>query len=488
MAGRSRGYSSPEPSGACQSLLLQLKKGQDVLKRSIENIKPPVAVSAASQQLLSKRKLESRCRDSLTINLNRVDKLPTKRARLQQLTPDYEFSSSDLFPPTKTSPINKRPRRLSSTPVKTTPNQCPVVEPQLDSPPPPSLPPADGAQHDIDFSLEEALFDKENNYCGGSYALPSPKLSKIEVDTSRSINGVKPPFSALRKSGQDKKRRGLTVSFVQHDTGKSSEKSSCAKFTRHATQRKIMDGGLIDSLNSLRHGALEQRHSGGHQSEGGSPLAKRHSQGREGRRGGDPRLGYDWIAGLLETSESYLDEKDDDFFRDINEFRRVNFEECHKPKEVLLPISADEQLKEESSEDETLDRDTKTTCVRSYMLNDRLFPIHTSSLEHAPGEFCPACEDKPTKASNPPARYVRVSVPHSVLQAPTKFRAHRRRSFDPTDSMGLSKVYLCLEVNSSCLVVCKYVALPGRLGNGQAIHGPSTAHHRPEIIPLEREA
>lgn len=92
MAGRGRGYSSPEPSEACQGLLLQLKRGQDVLKKSIENIKPPVAVSAATQQLLSKRKLESRCRDSLTINLNRVDKLPTKRARLQQLTPEYEVS------------------------------------------------------------------------------------------------------------------------------------------------------------------------------------------------------------------------------------------------------------------------------------------------------------------------------------------------------------------------------------------------------------
>ena len=34
----------------------------------------------------------------------------------------------------------------------------------------------------------------------------------------------------------------------------------------------------------------------------------------------------------------------------------------------------------------------------------------------------------------------RVSVPRSVLQTSYKVRPHRRRSFDPTDSMGLAKV------------------------------------------------
>lgn len=34
----------------------------------------------------------------------------------------------------------------------------------------------------------------------------------------------------------------------------------------------------------------------------------------------------------------------------------------------------------------------------------------------------------------------RVSVPRSVLQVSSKYRPHRRRSFDSTDSMGLSKV------------------------------------------------
>ena len=36
----------------------------------------------------------------------------------------------------------------------------------------------------------------------------------------------------------------------------------------------------------------------------------------------------------------------------------------------------------------------------------------------------------------------RVSVPHSILQPTSQFKPHRRRSFDPVDSMGLAKVHL----------------------------------------------
>ena len=38
-------------------------------------------------------------------------------------------------------------------------------------------------------------------------------------------------------------------------------------------------------------------------------------------------LGYDWIAGMLDN-DSYLSEKDDGFFEDLKEFRRVNKNEC----------------------------------------------------------------------------------------------------------------------------------------------------------------
>ena len=72
-------------------------------------------------------------------------------------------------------------------------------------------------------------------------------------------------------------------------------------------------------------------------------MEQRYSQARReqvqrspgGYPGADPRLGYDWIAGLLDASESYLSEKDDEYFRGIEEFRRVNYDECHRPNEVL---------------------------------------------------------------------------------------------------------------------------------------------------------
>ena len=50
--------------------------------------------------------------------------------------------------------------------------------------------------------------------------------------------------------------------------------------------------------------------------------------------------------------------------------------------------------------------------VSSYMLNDRLFPMHMSSQSHSPSNCCPTCEDRPTR-TQPPRRCVRC-VYHEV--------------------------------------------------------------------------
>ena len=60
------------------------------MKKSIENIQASPRLAATSQALLSQRKFDSRCRDSLTIDLSRTSNFPKKRARLQQLSPEYE--------------------------------------------------------------------------------------------------------------------------------------------------------------------------------------------------------------------------------------------------------------------------------------------------------------------------------------------------------------------------------------------------------------
>ena len=186
----------------------------------------------------------------------------------------------------------------------------------------------------MDLSLEEALLAKakKENLPSEGIGLPSPKLSRIVVDTSRRLDTHMDPklaTSSLRKHDKEGKiKRGLTVSFVQSDGDKKSlggvSSSSKKKFTRHRTQRNL-DSSITDDLNSSRYGAMERRYS------------QTRKEGKFPRNypGDDPRLGYDWIAGLLDASESYLSERDDKYFEEINEFRRINFAECHKHGEVL---------------------------------------------------------------------------------------------------------------------------------------------------------
>lgn len=184
--------------------------------------------------------------------------------------------------------------------------------------------------------MDEALLDGENKEnMTSSFALPSPKVSRIVVDTSRSLcnsKSPKPTASSLKKSGKEVKcRRGLTVSFVQNEEDKNTRVSgspvrsgaSKRQLTRHATQRDL-GTSMINSLDSSKFGAMERRY------------AQTRKEGKFPRKfqGDDPRLGYDWIAGLLDASESYLSEKDDEYFEDVKEFRRVNFAECHKAKEM----------------------------------------------------------------------------------------------------------------------------------------------------------
>uniref|UniRef100_G3NX49 Migration and invasion inhibitory protein n=1 Tax=Gasterosteus aculeatus aculeatus TaxID=481459 RepID=G3NX49_GASAC len=106
-----------------------------------------------------------------------------------------------------------------------------------------------------------------------------------------------------------------------------------------------------------------------------------------------PLLGYDWIAGVLDAEDSLI-ERSDEFFNDLHTFRSLN-----KDK-----------------------------------INSRLFPVPLHAKE-----CCPVCKEH--KSSHPhtsaePA-LIRVSIPRSTLLPPYKYKAHRRCSFDPSDSLGL---------------------------------------------------
>ncbi|XP_062842822.1 migration and invasion-inhibitory protein isoform X2 [Trichomycterus rosablanca] len=147
-----------------------------------------------------------------------------------------------------------------------------------------------------------------------------------------------------------------------------------------------------------------------------------------------PLLGYDWIAGLLDA-ESSLTEHTEQFFSELRTFRQVNKEECVHSQLSRLPGVGDPlnfPLEEEVTEQQhTPDIHQCTFC---YRINSRLF---ATPLD--PQAVCPIC--KMPKAKHPhtekePA-FIRVSIPRSTLLPAYQYKAHRRCSFDPSDSLGL---------------------------------------------------
>ena len=158
-----------------------------------------------------------------------------------------------------------------------------------------------------------------------SRTLPTPGSSK-----KRSLRGVTKGVSpSPARVGTSKKKRGLSVSFVDDDVESPSalkrKKGNLRPESSHSRTKQDLGTSLIESLNSSRYGALDRS------------LSQTRKQGRFPRKyaGGDPRLGYDWIAGLLDNSEAYLSERDDEYFEDIKEFRRVNHADCFRPKEAM---------------------------------------------------------------------------------------------------------------------------------------------------------
>ena len=176
--------------------------------------------------------------------------------------------------------------------------------------------------------------------------LPSPKMSRIIVDTSRSVptpgSSKKRSSSGVMKGvspsparvGTSKKKRGLSVSFVDDDEEsptvlKRKKGNLRPESHHHSSTKQDLGASLIESLNSSRYGALDRS------------LSQTRKEGRFPRKyaGGDPRLGYDWIAGLLDSSQAYLSEKDDEYFEDMKEFRRVNHADCFRPREAMYVLN-----------------------------------------------------------------------------------------------------------------------------------------------------
>ncbi|XP_042362628.1 migration and invasion-inhibitory protein [Plectropomus leopardus] len=146
-----------------------------------------------------------------------------------------------------------------------------------------------------------------------------------------------------------------------------------------------------------------------------------------------PLLGYDWIAGVLDAEDSLI-ERSDEYFNDLRTFRSLNRDECVHSTQAEFSEENHSVLPPLTDRDGPEANVDTHHCTFSYRINSRLFPVPLHSQES-----CPVC--KKHKSSHPhttaePA-LVRVSIPRSTLLPPYKYKAHRRCSFDPSDSLGL---------------------------------------------------
>uniref|UniRef100_H3A6X2 Migration and invasion inhibitory protein n=1 Tax=Latimeria chalumnae TaxID=7897 RepID=H3A6X2_LATCH len=134
-------------------------------------------------------------------------------------------------------------------------------------------------------------------------------------------------------------------------------------------------------------------------------------------------------------------EKSEVYFSELKEFRQVNKEECiHRAEE--LNLVAPVHMKVEQELDSKAD---SHQCSHCYRVNSRLFtvpldPEATCPVCKAPRSSRPHTTEEPAYVRNVPLCslcYFRVSIPRSTLLPPYRHRAHRRKSFDPSDSLAL---------------------------------------------------
>ncbi|XP_043851356.1 migration and invasion-inhibitory protein isoform X2 [Dromiciops gliroides] len=142
-----------------------------------------------------------------------------------------------------------------------------------------------------------------------------------------------------------------------------------------------------------------------------------------------PYLGYDVIAGLLDTA-SPVTHKSENYFSELQDFRKANKEECISRYPELEPLDLSSSTRNKQTPD-------SHQCLHCYRVNQRLFtvPLH-------PRASCPVCKtsrgQKGPETLDRPAQ-IRVSVPFSTFLPPHQYPIHRRKSFDASDTMALPR-------------------------------------------------
>uniref|UniRef100_A0A4X2MAD3 Migration and invasion inhibitory protein n=1 Tax=Vombatus ursinus TaxID=29139 RepID=A0A4X2MAD3_VOMUR len=142
-----------------------------------------------------------------------------------------------------------------------------------------------------------------------------------------------------------------------------------------------------------------------------------------------PYLGYDVIAGLLDTASPVI-HKSESYFSDLQDFRKANKEECISRYPELDSLDLPSSPRNKQTPD-------SHQCLHCYRVNQRLFTVPLDPLA-----TCPVCKASRSQSSpetlDHPAQ-VRVSVPFSTFLPPHQYPIHRRKSFDASDTMALPR-------------------------------------------------
>ncbi|XP_036034817.1 migration and invasion-inhibitory protein [Onychomys torridus] len=139
-----------------------------------------------------------------------------------------------------------------------------------------------------------------------------------------------------------------------------------------------------------------------------------------------PYLSDDWTAGTLDSSSTVTSEPEA-FFSMLQRFRETNEEDCvcNSP-EAVFPDLQESSAVEEAHE-----------CVYCYRINRRLFPVPVDP--GAPCRLCGVPRDQRGPDNLMEPVQVRVSIPLSILDPPHRYRIHRRKSFDSSDTLALPR-------------------------------------------------
>lgn len=261
--------------------------------------------------------------------------------------------------------------------------------------------------------------------------------SKSSLDSSESHSSEKTPSpETSRTCSCSQDRRPLGDLFSHSHRGDTSESAWLDITSSRATSLPPATGQHPEPPSEQRGHPAPLPDAGGRipksilaqQSKPSKPRVtfQEESAVPEGSWRFRPYLGYDWIAASLESS-SRITSKPETFFSTIQKFREENKEEC----EYSSPPPVSTGLWERGDVDEDHE------CVYCYRINQRLFPVPVDP--GAPCRLCGMPRDQRSPGTPVEPAQVRVSVPFSILDPPHRYRIHRRKSFDASDSLALPR-------------------------------------------------